>query len=219
MMYNTKYDSPYTGEAGEILAKLEKATGAEARAIGKTIQGLNVAKWDKNSSLEMESLIRDSFRQNPKALERLLATGNAPLTHTQDKSKWGTEFPRILMAVREELRKEKTTPEPSKEEKQITSDQYVDDVKPAEPTYKQVAEEKVRNAEIYDWEDGDTEFLGYQLKYVDSIELRDGAEVGARNPHDGTILLNLDALKVKFEEKAWRTPDRSNPNIPDFQTF
>ena len=217
--YNTKYDSPYTGEAGEILKKLEKATGAEARAIGKTIQGLNVAEWDKYSSTEMESLIRDSFRQNPKALERLLATGNATLTHTQDKSKWGTEFPRILMKVREELRKEETTPEPSKEEKQITSDQFVDDIKPAEPAYKQVAEEAVRKAEIYDWEDGDTEFLGYQLKYVDSIELRDGAEVGARNPHDGTILLNLDALKVKFEEKAWRTPDRSNPNIPDFQTF
>lgn len=175
--------------------------------------------WDTHSPALMKALIKASFEQNPEALQKLLATGNVTLTHTQDKSKWSTEFPRILMEVREELRKEETTPEPSKEEKQITSDQYVDDVKPAEPTYKQVAEEKVRNAEIYDWEDGDTEFLGYQLKYVDSIELRDGAEVGARNPHDGTILLNLDALRVKFEEKAWRTPDRSNPNIPDFQTF
>jgi hypothetical protein len=35
---------------------------------------------------------------------KLLATGNAKLTHTQDKGKWGTEFPRLLMEVRDELR-------------------------------------------------------------------------------------------------------------------
>jgi hypothetical protein len=49
-------------------------------------------------------LIKASFEQNPDALNNLLATGNAELTHTQDKTKWGTEFPKLLMEVRNELR-------------------------------------------------------------------------------------------------------------------
>ena len=57
----------------------------------------------------MEDLIRESFKQNPDALQKLLETGNATLTHTQDKSKWGKLFPAILMDVREELR-EKESP-------------------------------------------------------------------------------------------------------------
>lgn len=51
----------------------------------------------------MRDLLLESFSQNPEALQRLLSTGNATLTHTQDKGKWGTEFPRILMEVRNEL--------------------------------------------------------------------------------------------------------------------
>jgi predicted NAD-dependent protein-ADP-ribosyltransferase YbiA (DUF1768 family) len=54
----------------------------------------------------MHDLIKASFEQNLEALQKLLATGNATLTHTQDGSKWKTEFPRILMEVREELRNE-----------------------------------------------------------------------------------------------------------------
>jgi hypothetical protein len=52
----------------------------------------------------MKALIKASFEQNPQALQRLIATGNATITHTQDKGKWGTEFPKLLMEVREELR-------------------------------------------------------------------------------------------------------------------
>jgi hypothetical protein len=66
--------------------------------------------WEKGNTASnaMKTLIKASFQasQNNQALQRLLATGNATLTHTQDKGKWGTEFPRILMEVREELRKE-----------------------------------------------------------------------------------------------------------------
>ncbi len=54
----------------------------------------------------MKALLKASFEQNSQATQRLLNTGNATLTHTQDKSKWGTEFPKLLMEVREELRKE-----------------------------------------------------------------------------------------------------------------
>ena len=52
----------------------------------------------------MKALITASFRQNPEALAQLLDTGEAILTHTQDRGHWKEAFPRILMKVREELR-------------------------------------------------------------------------------------------------------------------
>jgi hypothetical protein len=52
----------------------------------------------------MKELLLESFKQNPGALQRLLDTGNATLTHTQDKSKCGTEFPKPLMEVRNEFK-------------------------------------------------------------------------------------------------------------------
>lgn len=60
-----------------------------------------------NDTVNNQSITSDntSFEQNPKAAQRLLDTGNATLTHTQDRSKWKTEFPRLLMEVRDELRK------------------------------------------------------------------------------------------------------------------
>lgn len=76
-------------------------TIASAKDIEKSIFKV----WDERSSKIMKALIKASFEQNPKAAQRLLDTGNATLTHTQDKSKWKTEFPRLLMEVRDELRK------------------------------------------------------------------------------------------------------------------
>ena len=87
-----------------LLDKLQEADGATAKKLGRTIDGLNTIEWDKNSSKVMKNLLLESFKQNPTALETLLATGNATLTHTQDKTKWGKEFPRLLMEVRDELR-------------------------------------------------------------------------------------------------------------------
>ena len=86
-----------------ILKELQKASGSKAKSIGRSIQNLNKEDWDENSSEIMKDLIKQSFEQNPNALSKLLATGNATLTHTQDKGKWGTEFPKLLMEVREEL--------------------------------------------------------------------------------------------------------------------
>lgn len=99
-----------TPEQLEIFKKLQNASGAEARALGKTIKDLNVKDWDAFSSTIMKYLLLESFKQNPKALDKLLATGNATLTHTQDKGKWGKEFPRLLMEVREELGTAKIEP-------------------------------------------------------------------------------------------------------------
>lgn len=52
-----------------------------------------------------EAIVKESFEQNPQALQILLSTGNATLTHVQDNSKWGKEFPRLLMEVRYELKR------------------------------------------------------------------------------------------------------------------
>lgn len=103
---------------------LNAPTSANARYLGRQALGLqdvssqfgliasanDIEKsifkvWDERSSKIMKALIKASFEQNSKAAQRLLDTGNATLTHTQDRSKWKTEFPRLLMEVRDELRK------------------------------------------------------------------------------------------------------------------
>ena len=97
---------------------MESDSGSQARAIGKTkVNSRNIdtkdtidfyfnSIWEKRSVTAMKMLLKSSFEQNPQALQRLLATGNATLTHIQDKGKWGTEFPRLLMEVRDELRQQ-----------------------------------------------------------------------------------------------------------------
>lgn len=89
----------------EFIRKMQQTTdGATLRKLGRAVKGLDVAQWDANKANWMKVFIKESFMQNPKALEQLLATGNATLTHNQDKSAWGQMFPQILMQVREELR-------------------------------------------------------------------------------------------------------------------
>jgi predicted NAD-dependent protein-ADP-ribosyltransferase YbiA (DUF1768 family) len=85
---------------------LNAKTGAQAKALGKKDIGVSFEKdmWDDKSSAIMKKLIKESFQQNPDALAKLLATGNLTLTHTQDKGKWGKEFPKLLMEVRDELK-------------------------------------------------------------------------------------------------------------------
>lgn len=84
---------------------MDTITGSQLRSLGRQIKNLNVQAWDRSSSFVMKQLLKESFEQNPQALQRLLSTGNATLTHVQDNSKWGKEFPKLLMEVREELRK------------------------------------------------------------------------------------------------------------------
>lgn len=100
-------DTNDINDADNKLYKLQYANGSMARNIGRNIKNLDTQAWNANSSKIMKALIKASFSQNPDAAQRLIDTGNATLTHTQDESKWSTEFPRILMEVREELKKEK----------------------------------------------------------------------------------------------------------------
>jgi predicted NAD-dependent protein-ADP-ribosyltransferase YbiA (DUF1768 family) len=88
-----------------ILEQLQGANGKSAKSIGKNIQGLNIEDWNDNSSNIMKELMKQSFEQNPNALAKLLATGNATLTHKykgveQDNGR----FSKILMEVRDELK-------------------------------------------------------------------------------------------------------------------
>jgi predicted NAD-dependent protein-ADP-ribosyltransferase YbiA (DUF1768 family) len=99
------YSDPITSQPLEIQrADWRNLTGAEAKALGRKFEGLSTTEWDKQSPQLMKTLLTTSFEQNPDALAKLLATGDAILTHTQDKGKWGTEFPRLLMEVRDELK-------------------------------------------------------------------------------------------------------------------
>lgn len=95
-----------TGDNSYIDKKLQTATGAQARALGNNeIKGLNVEAWDKNSTQILKSIMKDSFIENPEALKKLLATGNAQITHEfngveQDKGR----FSKLLMEIRNELK-------------------------------------------------------------------------------------------------------------------
>ncbi len=78
---------------------------AEAKLWGRHVKGFDAERWGKVAPKEMESAIKLSFMANPSAAEALLSTGNALLTHTQEKGVWGEEFPRILMKVRHSMQK------------------------------------------------------------------------------------------------------------------
>jgi len=87
----------------KLIEQFASATGTQAKSLGRTIKDLDIKEWDDISSGIMYNGIKSSFEENPNALVKLLATGNAELTHTQDKGKWGTEFPKLLMEVRKEF--------------------------------------------------------------------------------------------------------------------
>ena len=104
---DTRSNDGNTRSSGKsIQAEIMGTTsGSQLRSLGRQVRNLNVQAWDRSSSLIMKQLLKESFEQNPQALQRLLGTGNSTLTHVQDRGKWGNEFPRLLMEVREELRK------------------------------------------------------------------------------------------------------------------
>ncbi len=91
----------------EILATTD---GAKLRKLGKSFPNLETGIWDDNAEALMKDLLIASFSQNPQALASLQATGNLTLTHTQDKSKWGKAFPKLLMEVRNELKVSEEAP-------------------------------------------------------------------------------------------------------------
>jgi len=60
-------------------------------------------KFENNE--DAKSILTSYLQSNLDALTKLLATRTIKLTNSQDTSKWGKEFPRLLMEVRSELSK------------------------------------------------------------------------------------------------------------------
>lgn len=65
-----------------------------------------VKEWDDTSKSIMLNLMYDSYSQNPNAAQLLLNTGNANITHIQDNTRWKTDFPEVVMTVRDMLKEE-----------------------------------------------------------------------------------------------------------------
>lgn len=95
-------------KADAVVEKMKKTNNPSAlKRLGATrgiLTDSELQMWDSNKKAIMKALIRASLKQNPKALQALLATGNSSLTHIQDRSMWRTQFPIILEELREEFR-------------------------------------------------------------------------------------------------------------------
>lgn len=97
----------FTQTGRNIIERLRDATGLEARGIGRSIQNLNTKYWDNISTSLLKQIMMASFEQNPDATQKLLATGEANITH---KNANGVEqdngrFSKLLTEIRYELRK------------------------------------------------------------------------------------------------------------------
>lgn len=95
-------------KANAVVEKMKKTNNPSTlRRLGATrgiLTDSELQMWDSNKKAIMKALIRASLKQNPKALQVLLATGNSSITHIQDRSMWRTQFPIILEELREEFR-------------------------------------------------------------------------------------------------------------------
>lgn len=95
-------------KADAVVEKMKKTNNPSTlRRLGATrgiLTDSELQMWDSNKKAIMKALIRASLKQNPKALQALLATGNSSITHIQDRSMWRTQFPIILEELREEFR-------------------------------------------------------------------------------------------------------------------
>jgi predicted NAD-dependent protein-ADP-ribosyltransferase YbiA (DUF1768 family) len=89
---------------------LETTNGGQLRSLTNRnnlpMTPSQVKEWDETSKSIMLNLMYDSYAQNPKEAQKLLNTGNATITHTQDNTRWKTDFPEVVMTVRDMLREE-----------------------------------------------------------------------------------------------------------------
>ena len=90
------YQSLKSGEFDEAIYNNSRWGTGSVKIVGRkgTDKKTNVAL--------MENIMRTMFQQNPKAVELLRNTGNATLTHNQDRGIWKETFPEILMKIRGE---------------------------------------------------------------------------------------------------------------------
>ena len=119
---------PFKGSS-EVTEKIASETnGAKLKALGDkkslTTFKEGLKEWDDMSETIMYELLLASFKQNPQALNQLLATGNATLTHKYKGAEQDNgRFSKLLMEVRQELKPtivDNTTIVANTQETQIT---------------------------------------------------------------------------------------------------
>lgn len=103
-LWYTNKEQPLSND----MKKFTTATGSEARRMGRSVVNLDKARWDKDSDRILKEAIEESFKQNSKDLNKLLATGDAVITHKNAKGEEqdNGRFSRLLMEIKEELRNE-----------------------------------------------------------------------------------------------------------------
>jgi predicted NAD-dependent protein-ADP-ribosyltransferase YbiA (DUF1768 family) len=102
--YLTVEHAYQTLKGGSFDQKTYDAYNRLPDATGKKITGPRAVTKDNANITLMEELMKASFEQNADAAKALTDTGQAGITHTQDRGVWKKEFPRILTDIRKSLR-------------------------------------------------------------------------------------------------------------------
>jgi predicted NAD-dependent protein-ADP-ribosyltransferase YbiA (DUF1768 family) len=102
--YLTVEHAYQTLKGGSFDQKTYDAYNRLPDATGKKIAGPRAVTKDNANITLMEELMKASFEQNADAAKALTDTGQAGITHTQDRGVWKKEFPRILTDIRKSLR-------------------------------------------------------------------------------------------------------------------
>ena len=102
--YLTVEHAYQTLKGGSFDQKTYDAYNRLPDATGKKIAGPRAVTKDNANITLMEGLMKASFEQNADAAKALTDTGQAGITHTQDRGVWKKEFPRILTDIRKSLR-------------------------------------------------------------------------------------------------------------------
>jgi exodeoxyribonuclease-5 len=199
------YSNPITEQPLELQsANWRQLSGAEARTLGRKFEGLNRTEWDRQSAELMKTLMKASFEQNPDALAKLLATGNATLTHKfngveQDNGR----FSKLLMEVRDELKTTQPTQQPSTPPAPVSQE-----TNKITPEQQAVIDMLAEN--------------GIHLYYMDgTYDLMDDDEgiVGDYLTLEEAIQLGLAGLEEKQRRQAIPTPPAETPTPPPAPTI
>lgn len=91
-------------EMDDLIIKLANASGLEARELGQSIQITDIEDWNEDSPMILKELIKASFIQNPKFIDKLLLTNDDILISKFNNDPLEAEYLNLLMEVRDELK-------------------------------------------------------------------------------------------------------------------
>ena len=91
-------------EMDDLIIKLANASGLEARELGQSIQITDIEDWNEDSPMILKELIKVSFIQNPKFIDKLLLTNDDILISKFNNDPLEAKYLNLLMEVRDELK-------------------------------------------------------------------------------------------------------------------